>query len=504
MDDFSWGPHFPGTILADQLKTTQHYWLGLTRYLSEFIEPFYTSTDYFSKVEQQKLLETPPMDSFRSYLELLMFTFDISNRGLISSLQMITDYNRQLMKDTIDASSGSLFDSDKKGLAQLAARQAKMMETVTCGYEEAIEAVRPEFGFRFEREDIPVIAETDRFVLYRIPPTDKGVRIKENAKPVLIIPPFVLGANILAFLPGEKRSYVHSFANCGVPTYIRITRPIESTEPVQTMTAEQEVLDTRYFCEKVMSIHARPVTLNGYCQGGFSAVCAILTGKLDGLVDALITCVSPMDGTRSRNFSAFLKKLPKRFNDLAYGTKCLTNGNRVADGELMGWIYKLKSIEKEAPFVSFYRDMILFTPRDGRTASISKAAAAIHLWLKYERNDLPFEITRISFASYNIPITEDGTLPVKLFGRELNFKRIEKKKIKWLICYGEKDDLVERDSALAPLDFVDAEVSPFPRGHVAIATSWSDPTSECALHTRFGEGNFRGPVRFHLDLDENP
>ena len=39
----------------------------------------------------------------------------------------------------------------------------------------------------------------------------------------------------------------------------------------------------------------------------------------------------------------------------------------------------------------------------------------------------------------------------------------------------------------------------FPKGHGAIATSWSLPTSECALHTCFRGG--RGPVRFQLDLD---
>jgi hypothetical protein len=35
---------------------------------------------------------------------------------------------------------------------------------------------------------------------------------------------------------------------------------------------------------------------------------------------------------------------------------------------------------------------------------------------------------------------------------------------------------------------------------VAIATSWSNPTSECALHACFGDASHRGPVRFHLDL----
>jgi hypothetical protein len=120
-----------------------------------------------------------------------------------------------------------------------------------------------------------------------------------------------------------------------------------------------------------------------------------------------------------------------------------------------------------------------------------------------ERNDLPIEITHKSFVSYNIPITQNGTLPVKLFGRRLNLKRLQEKKIQWLICYGERDDLVEKEAALAPLDYIDVEVTPFPKGHVAIATSWSNPTSACALHTRFDDKNYRGPVRFQLDLEDS-
>ena len=66
---------------------------------------------------------------------------------------------------------------------------------------------------------------------------------------------------------------------------------------------------------------------------------------------------------------------------------------------------------------------------------------------------------------------------------------------------GIQDDLVEKETTLAPLDYIDAEVSPFPKGHVAIAVSWSNPKSACALHTRFGDQNYRGPVRYQLDLD---
>ena len=277
---------------------------------------------------------------------------------------------------------------------------------------------------------------------------------------------------------------------------------IAVTPAFQCMTLEEDALDTRYFCKKITAEHGKPVTLNGYCQGGYTAVCNLLSGELDGLVDAFISCVSPMDGTRSQGLGSFLKKLPPRFNDLVYGSKTLENGNVVADGQLMGWVYKLKSIEAEAPMVSFLRDLSMVTSRNNHPVEISKTAAALNYWLRNDRTDLPMSVTRMSFASYNTPVTPDGTLPVTLFGRKLNFKRMAEKKIPWLICYGESDDLVEKETALAPLDYVDAEVTPFPKGHVAIATSWSNPESACALHTRFGKDRCRGPVRFQLDLDK--
>jgi hypothetical protein len=126
----------------------------------------------------------------------------------------------------------------------------------------------------------------------------------------------------------------------------------------------------------------------------------------------------------------------------------------------------------------------------------------------HDQKDLPVEITKLSFASYTRPIDSEGTLPARLFGRELNLKGIREKGIKWLICITEKDDLTDREATLAPLDYVDAEVTVFPKGHVSIATSWSLPTSEYALHTCFKidsrtiKSKNRGPVRFQLDLDE--
>jgi hypothetical protein len=134
-----------------------------------------------------------------------------------------------------------------------------------------------------------------------------------------------------------------------------------------------------------------------------------------------------------------------------------------------------------------------------RSLKINKTAAAINYWLLYDQTDLPLEVCKLSFDSYTIPLAKDGTLPVKLFGRTLNFKRIKEQGLKWLICVADKDDLVEKESALAPLDWVDAEVTVFPKGHVAIATSWSLPITECSLDRCFLD--YRGPVRFQLDLE---
>ncbi len=127
----------------------------------------------------------------------------------------------------------------------------------------------------------------------------------------------------------------------------------------------------------------------------------------------------------------------------------------------------------------------MFDSQASPRPKISKTAAAINHWLTYDQKDLPVNITKMSFDSYSIPIDEEGTLPVTLFGRKLNLKRLEEKKIPWLICIADGDDLVDKEASLAALDYIDAEVCVFPKGHASLATSWSIPTSECALHLRF-------------------
>ncbi len=492
------------TMVGDLFAAAADYLAGLSRYTTDFMLPYLISTRYFQQVETGRLAHASPADTLAAYLGLMSQNAELINRGVGGALEMMRRYTAAEMNDLLAAFYKSVWQLEAGDLKRMARRQAQLMRQVTRAYPQAIAAIEEEYGFHFERGVNPLVAETDRFYLYQILPNQDGVEVNPGAKPVCIVPPYVLGANILGFLPGEPRSYAHCFANQGIPTYIRILKDIATTEALQVMSAEDDARDTAKFCRTIQVRHGKPVTLNGYCQGGYNALCTLLSGRLDDVVDAFITCVAPMDGTRSKGLAGFLEKLPPRFNDLAYGTKTLANGNQVADGTLMGWVYKLKSIETESPLAAFYRDLLMFGAQKDRPLTVGKTAAALNYWLANERNDLPMAITRVSFASFTTPIATDGTLPVTLFNAKLNLNRIREKGTPWLICYGIHDDLVETDSALAPVDFVDAEVTPFPKGHVAIATSWSAPNSEYALHKRFNNDRYRGPVRFHMDLEHGP
>jgi len=479
----------------DQARMLQTYWVGLCRYILDFMGPSFSALDAFSAVEQEKLRDHQPWENLTDYTALWEFNLRLAEQGLAHGMRAINEFHAHQLHQVYKAWVNTLHHRKGEDIAQFMARQARLMELVVHEYPQAIRNIEPEYGFHFDDGRYVLAAETERFYLYQVLPRDKSVKVRKKGKPIVVVPPYVLGANILAFLPDAGKSFMHCFANQGIPTYIRIVKDIDANPAVQMMTGEEDCLDTKYFLEQVKAAHGQLVTLCGYCQGGFTVIVNYLSGELDGLVDALITSVAPMDGTRSKGLSALLEQIPKRFEDMSFAFKTLPNGNRVVNGRLMSWVFKLKSLEKDNPIIAFYRDLKLFE----RDLKINQTAAAINYWLLYDQSDLPLEVCKLSYDSYTIPVAKDGTLPVKLFGRPLNFRRVQEQGLKWLICIAEKDDLVEKESALAPLDWVEAEVTVFPKGHVAIATSWSLPTTECSLDRCFLD--YRGPVRFHLDLE---
>ncbi|MBW2407944.1 MAG: metal transporter, partial [Deltaproteobacteria bacterium] len=256
------------SVFSHLVNASQNYLSAFSKYSNDFIIPYLIATSYFNNVEKQKLWSTSPLESVQSYMELLAFNLDLIGKSVSGSLKAMTHSGKMEMENAIAAVFNTLFCSDGEDIEGFLARQAKMMDIMANHYPKAIQDIEPEFGFHFERGDNKKIAETDRFTLYQIFPTDKKIKINPSGKPVIILPPYVLGANILAFLPNENRSYAHCFANQGIPTYIRIFKDISAYEAVQVMTGEDDALDTRLFCKTVKERHGKPVTLNGYCQGG--------------------------------------------------------------------------------------------------------------------------------------------------------------------------------------------------------------------------------------------
>jgi len=486
----------------DTLIGTVLFANGMIRSYQDFLAPFLISANSFGKKEKETVPQMSLEENLRDYLALLRFNLQIAEAGARTSLLQMNEYYKKEMSQSIPPLVRTLWGYTDDSLDTYTAEKVEVLRRLVVDYPHAIKEIGEDFGFHFDRDGYTLVAETDRMNLYQVHPTQPGVQTRPEVKPILIAHPYVLGSGILAFLPSDNKSYVHAFANQGIPTYVRIIKDISVNEAVQVMTGEDDARDTAHFCRILKEIHQKPVTLNGFCQGGFICLLNVLSGELDGLVDALITCVAPMDGSRSRGLVEYLEHIAPRFRNLAYASKTMPSGNEVVDGTVMSWVYKLKSIEREAPIFTYYRDINLFETMLAKgIQGIGRTAAAINYWLLYDRNDLPVAITQMSFDSYTIPVTPAGELPVKLFGRRLNFRYLRDKGIKFQICYAAKDDLVDPASALAPRDFVDVELTEFPKGHAAIATSWSDPDTEYGLHKRYPRGG-RGPVRFHLDLDD--
>jgi len=391
-----------------------------------------------------------------------------------------------------DALLNSLFGGEGPRLGAYWRGKRQVMDCLA-HYPRAIRDIEPKFGFHFERNGCPMVQETARFLLYQVPPRDQAIRPDPRLKPILLIPPYVRGPNILCFLPQSGKSFAHAFADRGIPTYVRVVKDIAENPAVQLMRGEDDALDMQAFCETLFMRHGQPVTVLGYCQGGFISTLNFLSGELSGVADSLITCVAPLDGSRSKGISGFLRMLPESCRGYAGALKTLPNGNQVVDGALMALAFKLKAIGSNNPVSAMYQDLMMVDRADGTAPRLSETACALNYWLLHERADLPPAIIELSNRSYREPISPDGTLPVTLFGRELNLRRLDELGVRMLICYAAKDELVEPEAALAPCEFLaGVRTLCWDKGHVGSATSLCDMNSKTAFHLP------GGPAHFHL------
>jgi hypothetical protein len=429
-------------------------------------------------------------------IEIMQHNQALMSKGLLSAQEKLTGFVFDQIEEGTQALMNSIYPlNGGENLSGYMRREAEVMEAVA-NFTVEMERIKDEFGFHFNTSGYELVTETDCFRLYQVLPTKKGVKVRDDLKPMILVPPYMLGVHILSFLPGENKSYAHSFANEGIPTYVRVVKDIMTNEKVQTMTPDDDCTQTRQLATTLMQKHGQKVTLNGTCQGGYICLMNVLSGTLTDVCDALITNVAPIDGT----YSDAIHGMPQMHNDFL--TTTLPNGNRVANGYLLSLGMRFVALDREQPLVRVLDQASLHKATD---LNPGKTVAALFRWLLKERVHLPSSIAQMSSCTFQQPIAEDGTLPVQLYGKPLNIKNLADLRVPWYQNYAIKDDLVTPRCATAGNKFLEGtgmvESVAFFGGHVAILTS---PYGKKApVNGTFTDANgksARGPVKFQLDI----
>jgi hypothetical protein len=210
----------------------------------------------------------------------------------------------------------------------------------------------------------------------------------------------------------------------------------------------------------------------------------------------LITNVTPVDGT----YSDAISGMPTMHHDFI--TTKLPSGNKVANGYLLSLGMRFVAIDRETPLVKVLDQVSLHRATD---MNPGKTPAALFRWLLKERVHLPLAIANMSSHTFQDPIADDGTLPVKLFDQPLNIKNLIDLNVPWYQNYAIKDDLVTPPCATAGNKFLEGwdglESVAFFGGHVAILTSplRQEGPGYRRLHRRQRQAS-RGPVKFQMDI----
>lgn len=428
-------------------------------------------------------------------VQVMQHNQQLITKGMMSAQEKLVGYVYDQIEESMDAFFNTVGNNGGEKLGDYMRREAEVMEAVA-NFSEQIEKIKDEFGFHFDTPHYKLVHETETFLMYQVLPLKKGVKVRDDIKPMLLVPPYMLGVHILAFLPHENKSYAHSFANEGIPTYVRVVKDIMRNEAVQTTTPEDDCLQTLALCTKLKEIHGKKVVLNGTCQGGYICLMNVLSGKLTDVCDTLITNVAPIDGT----YSSAINGMPQMHSDFI--TTPLANGNKVANGYMLSLGMRFVAIDRETPLVKVLDQASLHKATD---LNPGKTPAALFRWLLKERTHLPLEIAKMSSCTFQQPIGADGTLPVQLFGQPLNLKKLADLKVKWYQNYAIKDDLVTPPCATAGNRFLEGtdvvESVAFHGGHVAILTSpYAKKAPVNGTFTDATGKKVRGPVKFMLDM----
>jgi hypothetical protein len=468
---------------------------ALTRSFNREQTEFLDSYLIASQIALQAAKDNPM--TLRDTLEIMQHKSALMTKGASATQEKMTDYMFDQMKEVNEALFNTILNNEGENLAGYIKREAEVMEAVA-NFPEKIERVKDDFGFHFNTSAYRLIHDTGSFLMYQVLPIKDGVKVNDKLKPMLLVPPYMLGTHILSFLPYEDKSYAHSFANEGIPTYVRVVKDIDENEIVQNMTPDDDCDQTHELCDVLMKKHGQKATLNGTCQGGYICLMNTLSGKLTDVSDTIITNVAPIDGT----YSDAISGMPTMHHDFI--THTLPNGGKVANGYMLSLGMRFVAIDRETPLIKVLDQASL---QKATELNPGNTVAALFRWLLKERVHLPLEIAKMSTRTFHEPISEDGVLPVELYGKPLKVGDLKDLGVKWYQNYALKDDLVTPECATAANKFLDGtdviESVAFPGGHVAILTSpYSKRAPVNDYFTAKDGTKYRGPVKFQLEISE--
>jgi len=155
-------------------------------------------------------------------------------------------------------------------------------------------------------------------------------------KPVLIVPP-MFWSQYSGLFAGRTQELCSLFRQSGNPHLHSPDKGYRHDPRRPDNDGRRRYSRHAVFCQELMKRHNEQVTLNGFCQGGYLTLIALLSGN--GRPGG---CAHYLRHSRGRVRSKILGRVHRgpaaRFRDPAYSYKKLPNGNTVVDGHLLGWV----------------------------------------------------------------------------------------------------------------------------------------------------------------------
>ena len=139
-----------------------------------------------------------PLSALETF-EIMQHNVGMMRKGMAGTQDKMADYAFDQIEEATRAYLNTILNAEGETLSGYMKREADVMEAVS-NFHEQIEAIGDEFGFHFDTPAYKLVHETAGFELYQVLPIKEGVKVNEHLKPVILVPPYMLGVHILSLI----------------------------------------------------------------------------------------------------------------------------------------------------------------------------------------------------------------------------------------------------------------------------------------------------------------